>query len=247
MTHSPAPRRSTQFSNRWPRSTPPLISERSPGESSRPARSSRERIDPRERLSDAMAEPRTVRVGRALSRRPGRDGGPDRAGVGRRAAVIAADSLPLTDRRLSSLVDVIRAELGCRREIEVRESGRLTTPATIGWRRPDALASGGLADLDRRGVPGGSRPRDRARAPRRFRLVGRRSIRLGPAFLSSARPLAGGPLAAAAGAGGRRGGRPRAGRTAQIRDDAGRDGVAAIGRGRGVARPRRFYRHRKHF
>jgi beta-lactamase regulating signal transducer with metallopeptidase domain len=45
----------------------------------------------------------------------------------------------LTDRRLLEFVDVIRAELSCSRAIEVRESARLSTPTTIGWRRPVLL------------------------------------------------------------------------------------------------------------
>ena len=49
------------------------------------------------------------------------------------------DSSLLTDRRLLEFVDVIRAELSCSRAIEVRESARLTTPATVGWRRPVLL------------------------------------------------------------------------------------------------------------
>ncbi len=48
-------------------------------------------------------------------------------------------SLPLTDRRLLGLVGEIRAQLDCRQEIEVRECGLSTTPATIGWRRPMLL------------------------------------------------------------------------------------------------------------
>lgn len=43
---------------------------------------------------------------------------------------------PVADAELRELVDVLQAELSCRRAIELRESGRLTTAATIGWRRP---------------------------------------------------------------------------------------------------------------
>jgi beta-lactamase regulating signal transducer with metallopeptidase domain len=49
------------------------------------------------------------------------------------------DSSLLTDRRLLEFVDVVRAELSCSRAIEVRESARLSTPATVGWRRPVLL------------------------------------------------------------------------------------------------------------
>jgi beta-lactamase regulating signal transducer with metallopeptidase domain len=49
------------------------------------------------------------------------------------------DSSLLSDRRLLEFVDVVRAELSCSRAIEVRESVRLSTPATVGWRRPVLL------------------------------------------------------------------------------------------------------------
>jgi beta-lactamase regulating signal transducer with metallopeptidase domain len=49
------------------------------------------------------------------------------------------DSSLLTDRRLLEFVDVVRAELSCSRAIEVHESARLSTPATVGWRRPVLL------------------------------------------------------------------------------------------------------------
>jgi beta-lactamase regulating signal transducer with metallopeptidase domain len=48
-------------------------------------------------------------------------------------------SHPITDRRLGELADVLCAELGCREGIELRESTRLSTPATIGWLRPMLL------------------------------------------------------------------------------------------------------------
>lgn len=48
-------------------------------------------------------------------------------------------SRPLADRELSELVDVLCAELGCLRPIEVRQSDDLVTAATIGWRRPVVL------------------------------------------------------------------------------------------------------------
>ncbi len=40
------------------------------------------------------------------------------------------------DRELLELVDVLRAELACRRPVEVCQSDSLATAATIGWRRP---------------------------------------------------------------------------------------------------------------
>ncbi|MBN1590625.1 MAG: DUF1559 domain-containing protein [Pirellulales bacterium] len=48
-------------------------------------------------------------------------------------------SRPVLDGRLIELVDVLRAELGCRRSVEVRQCDDLATPATIGWRRPVLL------------------------------------------------------------------------------------------------------------
>ena len=49
------------------------------------------------------------------------------------------NSHPITDRRLGELADVVCAQLGCTRGIELRESTRLSTPATIGWHRPMLL------------------------------------------------------------------------------------------------------------
>ncbi len=48
-------------------------------------------------------------------------------------------SRPVDDRPLLELVDVLRAELSCRRPIEIRQSDDLVTAATIGWRRPALL------------------------------------------------------------------------------------------------------------
>jgi beta-lactamase regulating signal transducer with metallopeptidase domain len=48
-------------------------------------------------------------------------------------------SRPIHDRGLLELVDVLCAELGCRRPVEVRESADLATAATVGWRRPAVL------------------------------------------------------------------------------------------------------------
>lgn len=45
----------------------------------------------------------------------------------------------ILDAELSELIDVLRAELGCLRPVEVRESSDLVTAATIGWRRPVVL------------------------------------------------------------------------------------------------------------
>jgi beta-lactamase regulating signal transducer with metallopeptidase domain len=45
----------------------------------------------------------------------------------------------LRDRRLAGLLDLVREQLGESQEIEIRESDQLSTPATIGWRRPILL------------------------------------------------------------------------------------------------------------
>lgn len=48
-------------------------------------------------------------------------------------------SRTVENQELLELVDVLRAELACRRPIEVRQSDGLVTAATIGWRRPVLL------------------------------------------------------------------------------------------------------------
>ena len=48
-------------------------------------------------------------------------------------------SKPVLNGQLLELVDVLRAELGCQRPVEVRQSDDLATAATIGWRRPALL------------------------------------------------------------------------------------------------------------
>ncbi|HWE40033.1 MAG TPA: M56 family metallopeptidase [Isosphaeraceae bacterium] len=50
-----------------------------------------------------------------------------------------ARSVPVVDRRLIDLVEELRAAIGCRATVELRESAFLTTAATIGWRRPIVL------------------------------------------------------------------------------------------------------------
>jgi len=50
-----------------------------------------------------------------------------------------ARSQPVKDPALLELVDVLCAELGCRRPIEVRQSDELVSAATLGWRRPVIL------------------------------------------------------------------------------------------------------------
>lgn len=49
---------------------------------------------------------------------------------------LRARSTPLNDGDLIDAVELLRAELSCSSSVEIRETGELTTPATIGWRRP---------------------------------------------------------------------------------------------------------------
>ena len=64
-------------------------------------------------------------------------------------ARLRASSRPLEDRELEELVAGLRAELGCVRRVELRESTELVTPATIGWRRPIVLLPTDWRDWDR--------------------------------------------------------------------------------------------------
>jgi hypothetical protein len=52
---------------------------------------------------------------------------------------LIARSQPVDNEKLRQLVDVLRAELSCARRVEIRQSSRLTTAATVGWRRPVIL------------------------------------------------------------------------------------------------------------
>ncbi len=45
-------------------------------------------------------------------------------------------SLPVDDRELIDAIDVLRAEMSCSQQIEIRETPELGSAATIGWRRP---------------------------------------------------------------------------------------------------------------
>ncbi|MGD0382785.1 MAG: M56 family metallopeptidase, partial [Thermoguttaceae bacterium] len=46
---------------------------------------------------------------------------------------------PVLEGKLLELVDVLRAELGCIRPVEIRQCDDLATAATVGWRRPVIL------------------------------------------------------------------------------------------------------------
>jgi beta-lactamase regulating signal transducer with metallopeptidase domain len=75
--------------------------------------------------------------------------GAARLGLGLRGiAWLRTRSRPVEDRELEELVDVLRAELGCRRRVALREASELTTPATIGWWRPVVLLPFNWRDWD---------------------------------------------------------------------------------------------------
>jgi beta-lactamase regulating signal transducer with metallopeptidase domain len=62
------------------------------------------------------------------------------------------DGRPIQDAPMRELVDVLAAELGCRRPIAVRECQQIAGAATIGWRRPLLLLPAGWrqwSDKDR--------------------------------------------------------------------------------------------------
>ncbi|RPI85611.1 MAG: M56 family metallopeptidase, partial [Planctomycetaceae bacterium] len=47
-----------------------------------------------------------------------------------------AEARLVSDQRLSDALDIAQASLGCVRHIELRESAKLSSPATVGWLRP---------------------------------------------------------------------------------------------------------------
>lgn len=51
-------------------------------------------------------------------------------------------STVIRDPRLSEMTDLLLAELGCRRRLELRELAALVSAATVGWRRPIILLPG---------------------------------------------------------------------------------------------------------
>src|SRR5262249_53928383 len=61
-------------------------------------------------------------------------------------ARLRARSHPIADRELDDAIDVLRAAIGCTRRVEARELADLSTPATIGWRRPLLLLPGDWRD-----------------------------------------------------------------------------------------------------
>ena len=57
----------------------------------------------------------------------------------RAVALLRRRGKPIIDVPLRDEVDLLRAEMGCVKEVEIYETRDLTTPATIGWRRPALL------------------------------------------------------------------------------------------------------------
>jgi beta-lactamase regulating signal transducer with metallopeptidase domain len=49
---------------------------------------------------------------------------------------------PINDASLSEMADVLARQMGCRRPVELKQSASLTTPATMGWRRPVIVLPG---------------------------------------------------------------------------------------------------------
>jgi hypothetical protein len=48
-------------------------------------------------------------------------------------------SEPVEDKELLELLDLVGAELGCLRSVEIRESKSVSSPATVGWHKPIVL------------------------------------------------------------------------------------------------------------
>ena len=69
---------------------------------------------------------------------------------------LRAGSLPVDDRDMIDMVEVLRAELSCSSRVEVRESIELTTPATVGWKRPLLFLPARLAELEHTGTTRGA-------------------------------------------------------------------------------------------
>jgi beta-lactamase regulating signal transducer with metallopeptidase domain len=59
---------------------------------------------------------------------------------------LRARSVPIDDRDLHDAIEILRAEMSCKRSVEVRELAELATPATIGWRRPLLFLPGDWRD-----------------------------------------------------------------------------------------------------
>ncbi len=63
-------------------------------------------------------------------------------------ARLRSRSRPVVETELDDLLQVLRAEMACTRAVELREVDDLTTPATIGWRRPLLLLPFDWRDWD---------------------------------------------------------------------------------------------------
>ncbi|SIO13733.1 BlaR1 peptidase M56 [Singulisphaera sp. GP187] len=66
----------------------------------------------------------------------------------RAVASLRRGSRPIADARLCDEVERLRLESGCSRPVELRATDDLTTPATIGWRRPVLLLPSDWRDWD---------------------------------------------------------------------------------------------------
>lgn len=55
--------------------------------------------------------------------------------------LFARTSRPLKSQSLLEQVDLLRAEMGCTKSVEVRECPQMATAATVGWRKPVVLLS----------------------------------------------------------------------------------------------------------
>ena len=103
-------------------------------------------------------------------------------------------SRTVENQELLELVDVLRAELACRRPVEVRQSEGLVTAATIGWRQPVLLlpAEGSAWTADRAGL---SWPTDRSTLQPGLPGLASRPTGAGAALLPSLDALADEPPA----------------------------------------------------
>ncbi|HEV3121190.1 MAG TPA: M56 family metallopeptidase, partial [Isosphaeraceae bacterium] len=59
-------------------------------------------------------------------------------------------SVAIDDETLRDMVDILRAEASCTRNVEVHASAEITTPATVGWLRPLILLPAGWREWDER-------------------------------------------------------------------------------------------------
>jgi hypothetical protein len=68
----------------------------------------------------------------------------------RAVQVLRRRSEAIDDQGLRDLVDILRAEASCTRNVEVHQSAEITTPATVGWLRPLILLPASWREWDER-------------------------------------------------------------------------------------------------